>query len=44
MVSKEPFNVSIALASKKSLQGFGTIVTDFENTRVEKRPWPVEGE
>lgn len=43
MANKDPYNVPLILASEESLQGFGSIVRDFEHTRVEKRPWPVEG-
>lgn len=43
MAKKAPLNVPIVLATEESLKGFGSIVTDFDKTEVEKRPWPVEG-
>ncbi|XP_045182086.1 uncharacterized protein LOC123540839 [Mercenaria mercenaria] len=43
MTAKDPFHVPIVLATEESLNGYGSIVTDFENVKVEKRPWPLEG-
>lgn len=43
MATKDPYDVQIVLATEDSLKGYGSIVTDFENVTVEKRPWPVEG-
>ncbi|KAL4218311.1 hypothetical protein ACF0H5_023047 [Mactra antiquata] len=42
-VGGEPFPVPIAMATAESLKGYGTIVTDFDSTKVEITPWPLKG-
>ncbi|XP_045181639.2 uncharacterized protein LOC123540573 [Mercenaria mercenaria] len=39
----EPFLVPIVMATADTLKGYGKIVTDFENEKVEITPWPVKG-
>jgi hypothetical protein len=39
----EPFPVPLVTATAETLKGYGTIVTDFENEKVEITPWPVKG-
>lgn len=39
----EPFPVRIVMATAESLEGYGRIVTNFENEKVEITPWPVQG-
>lgn len=39
----EPFLVPIIQATEETLKGYGTIVTDFEKTKIEITPWPVKG-
>lgn len=39
----DPFPVPVVMATEESLKGYGTIVTDFQNTKVEISPWPVKG-
>ena len=39
----DPIPVPIVMATKETLKGYGTIVTDFDATKVEITPWPVKG-
>lgn len=39
----EPFPVPVVMATAETLKGYGVIVTDFENEKVEITPWPVKG-
>lgn len=39
----EPFPVPVVTATAETLKGYGRIVTDFENEKVEITPWPVKG-
>lgn len=39
----DPFPVPTVMATEESLKGYGTIVNNFEETKVEITPWPVKG-
>ncbi|KAH3783220.1 hypothetical protein DPMN_161152 [Dreissena polymorpha] len=39
----DPFPVPIVMATEETLKGYGTIVTNFDETKVEITPWPVKG-
>ena len=39
----DPYPVPMVTASRDTLRGYGTIVTDFKSTKVEITPWPVKG-
>ncbi|XP_052762513.1 uncharacterized protein LOC128205116 [Mya arenaria] len=39
----EPFPVPVVMATKEALKGYGTIVTTYDETKVEITPWPVKG-
>jgi len=39
----DPHPVPIVIATVETLKGYGTIVTDFDATKVEITPWPVKG-
>ncbi|XP_021354447.1 uncharacterized protein LOC110450957 [Mizuhopecten yessoensis] len=39
----KPHPVPLVVANKDTLKGYGTIVTDFEKTKVEITPWLVNG-
>jgi len=39
----DPHPVPIVIATEETLKGYGTIVTDFDATKVEITPWPVKG-
>ncbi|XP_045180251.1 uncharacterized protein LOC123539639 [Mercenaria mercenaria] len=40
---EDPYKIPIVMATKESLRGYATIVTDFAKVKVEKTPWPVQG-
>ncbi|KAK3088376.1 hypothetical protein FSP39_018433 [Pinctada imbricata] len=40
---KAPHPVKMVTANKDTLEGYGTIVTDFDATEVEITPWPTSG-
>ena len=39
----DPFPVPIVVATEETLKGYGTIVREFDNAKVEITPWPVKG-
>jgi len=39
----DPHPVPIVMATKDTLEGYGTIVDDFEDAEVDITPWPVKG-
>ncbi|WAR17261.1 ALLA-like protein [Mya arenaria] len=40
----EPFPVPVVMATKEALKGYGTIVTTYDETKVEITPWPWIGD
>ena len=40
---KEPFPVPFVVANEETFKGYGTIIKDFDATKVEITPWPTTG-
>ena len=40
---REPFPVPVVKATEETLKGYGRIVRDFDEEKVEISPWPVKG-
>jgi len=38
------FEIPVVIASDETLKGYGRLVKDFQQERVEKKPWPMQGQ